>query len=125
RSIFVSGLIFELILGVSLSLFSFGLSPFLASSLHRPTIVPLIQIASFFILTGALINTATAAFTGMERMHLYSVTLIIQSIVKTALIVGLVLLGFGTLGAITGFTTASVIAGVAGIFLMWTIYRSL
>ena len=125
RSIFVSGLVFELILGVSLSILSFGLSSFLASSLHRPTIVPLIKIASFFILTGALINTATAAFTGMERMHLYSVTLIIQSIVKTVLIVGLVLLGFGTLGAITGFTTASVIAGVAGILLMWTIYRSL
>ena len=125
RSIFFSGLVFEILLGLSLSLLSFGLSPFLASSLHRPTIVPLIQIASFFILTGALVNTATAAFTGMETMHLYSFMLIIQSIVKTALIVTLVLLGFGTLGAITGFTTASLIAGLAGILLMWTMYKSL
>ena len=125
RSIFISGLLFELILGFLLSFLSFGLSPFIASTLHRPTIVPLIQIASFFILTGALVNTATAAFTGVEKMHLYSFMLIIQSIAKTALIVALVLLGLGTLGAVTGFTIATLFAGLAGIFLMWTVYRSL
>ncbi|MGD0996371.1 MAG: oligosaccharide flippase family protein [Candidatus Bathyarchaeia archaeon] len=125
RSIFISGLVFEIILGLSLSLLSFGLSPLLALSLHRPTIVPLIQIASLFILSGALVNTATAAFTGMETMHLYSFMLIIQSTAKTALIVALVLLGFGTLGAVTGFTTASLFAGLAGILLMWTMYKSL
>ncbi len=125
RSIFISGLIFEVVLGLSLFLLSFGLSPFLASSLHRPAIVPLIQIGSIFILTGALVNTASAAFTGMEIMHLYSVMLIIQSIIKTALIVALVLLGLGTLGAMMGFTTASLIAGLTGVLLMWTVYKSL
>jgi len=125
RGIFVSGLVFEIILGLSLSLVSFGLSPFIALSLHRPTIVPLIQICSFFILTGGLVNAATAAFTGVEVMHLYSFMLIIQSVVKAALIVGLVLLGFGTLGAVTGYTASSVIAGLAGILLMWTVYKSL
>ena len=125
RGIIFSGLVFELILGLSLSLLSFGLSPFIATSLHRPTIVPLIQIASFYILTGALVNTATAAFTGLETMHLYSFMLIIQSIVKTALIIGLVTLGFGTLGAITGFTTGTLIAGLSGVLLTWTVYRSL
>jgi len=125
RSIFFSGLVFEIVLGLSLSLFSFGLSPLLALSLHRPQIVSLIQIASFFILTGGLVNAATAAFTGMEIMHLYSFMLIIQSIAKTALIVALVLLGFGTLGAVTGFTAGTLIAGLAGTILMWTMYKTL
>jgi len=125
RSIFVSGLLFEIILGLSLSILSFVLSPLIASSFHRPALVSLIQIGSFILLTGGLVNAATAAFTGMETMHLYSFMLIIQSIVKTALIVGLVLLGFGTLGAITGFTSATIIAGLAGVLLMWTIYKSL
>jgi len=125
RSIFFSGLAFEILLGLSLSLLSFGLSPLLASSLHRPIIVPLIQIGSLVILTGGLVNAATSVFTGMETMHLYSFMLIIQSIAKTVLIVALVLLGFGTLGAVTGFTTASVMAGLAGILLMWTVYKSL
>jgi O-antigen/teichoic acid export membrane protein len=125
RSIFISGLLFEIILGLSLSILSFALSPLIASSLHRPAIVQLIQIGSFMLLTGGLVNAATAAFTGMETMHLYSFMLIIQSIVKTALIVALVLLGLGTLGAITGFTSATIIAGLAGVLLMWTIYKSL
>ena len=125
RSVFVSGLLFEIILGLVLSVVSFALSGFLATNFNRPAIAPLIQIASFFVLTSALINAATAAYTGMETMHLNSILLIIQSIAKTALILALVLLGLGTLGAITGFTIAVVIAGLAGVFLMWNIYKSL
>ncbi len=125
RGIIVSGLVFEIALGLSLSILSFFLSPFIATSLHRPTIVPLIQIASFFVLAGALVNSATAAFTGLEIMQYYSFMLIIQSTIKTGLIIGLVLLGFGTLGAITGYTVSALIAGLAGVILVWSIYRLL
>ena len=125
RNIFVSSLIFEIIVGLLLSALTFVLSGFLATLLQRPTIVPLIQIASFSVLAGALVTVATAAFTGMETMHLNSIMLIIQSVVKTVLIIGLVLLGLGTLGGITGFTLASVVAGIAGLLLIWTMYRSL
>jgi len=125
RGIIVSGLVFEIALGLSLSILSFFLSPFIATSLHRPTIVPLIQIASFFVLAGALVNSATAAFTGLEIMHYYSFMLIIQSTIKTGLIIGLVLLGFGTLGAITGYTVSALIAGLAGVILVWSVYRLL
>ena len=125
RSVFVSGLLFEIILGLSLSFLSFALSPVLAANFNRPTIVPLIRIASFFILTGALVNTATAAFTGLETMLLNTIMLIIQSTIKTVLIVGLVLLGFGTLGAVTGFIVAVLFAGLIGVLLMWIMYRSL
>jgi O-antigen/teichoic acid export membrane protein len=82
-------------------------------------------VTSLFILTGGLVNTATAAFTGLERMHLNSVMLIIQSIVKTAVIIGQVLLGLGTMGAVIGFSVAVLIAGITGILLMYTMYRSL
>jgi O-antigen/teichoic acid export membrane protein len=125
RSIFVSGLAFEIIFGLILAILSISISGFLATLFQRPAIAPLIQITSIFILTGALVNTATAAFTGMERMHLNSIMLIIQAIVKTALIIGLVVLGFGTLGAVVGFTVAVAIAGISGLLLMFTMYRSL
>jgi O-antigen/teichoic acid export membrane protein len=125
RGIIVSGVIFEIVLGLLLSIICFALSPFIASSLHRPTIVPLIQIASFYILAGALVNSATAAFTGLETMHYYSFMLIIQSSIKTGLIIGLVLLGFGTTGAIVGYSVAGLIAGLAGVILVWGIYRLL
>ncbi len=125
RGIIFSGITFEIVLGLSLSIISFVLSPLIASSLHRPTIVPLIQVASFYVLAGALINSATATFTGLEKMHLYSIMIIIQSIVKTGLIIGLVLLGFGTLGAIWGFTASALIAGLTGVLLIWTVIRLL
>ena len=125
RSVFLSGLTFEVILGLLLSLTAFALSDFLALTLNRPTLTPLIQIASFIILAGALINTATAAFTGIEKMHLNSIMLMTQSLVKTGLIIGLVILGLGTAGAVMGFTVAVLIAGLTGILLMYAMYKSL
>lgn len=125
RGVFLSGLVFEVIVGSALSLLCFLISPFLAELFHRPTIVPLIQVISLIILTGGLINSATAAFTGMETMHLNSIMLIVQSVVKTALIVGLVALGLGSMGATIGFATASLIAGLTGLLLVFTLYRSL
>jgi O-antigen/teichoic acid export membrane protein len=126
RSIFVSGFVFEIILGLTLSIVSFTLSGFLATTFYnRPIITLLIQITSFSILAGALVNTATAAFTGMEKMHLNSIMLIIQSIFKTVLVIGLVLFGLGTLGAVDGFTLAILIAGVIGVLLAYTMYREL
>jgi O-antigen/teichoic acid export membrane protein len=125
RSILVSGLAFELLLGLGLAIFSIAISGVLADIYQRPAIAQLIQITSLFILTGGLVNTATAAFTGLERMHLNSVLLIIQAIFKTVLILGLVLLGLGTMGAVVGFSLAVLIAGITGILLVYTLYRSL
>jgi O-antigen/teichoic acid export membrane protein len=125
RSVFVSGLVFEVLVGLALVFLSFGLSQFLADFYGRPAIVGLIQIASLFILTGALINTASAAFTGMEKMHLNSIMLIVQSLIKTTLIIALVIFGLGTLGAVIGFSIGVLIAGLTGVLLMYTIYRSL
>ncbi len=126
RGILISGLVFETALGVGLSLVSFVLSGFLASSLlQRPAIEPLIQVASFTILAGALMNTATAAFTGVEQMKLNSVTLVLQAILRTGLIVFLVMVGLGTSGAIMGYTIAFLLSGLIGILLMWTIYKNM
>jgi O-antigen/teichoic acid export membrane protein len=126
RSIFMSGLIFEIALGIALSLIGFFLSDFLAVTvLNRPTITPLIQIASVSILTSALVSTATAAFTGVEKMHFNSIMLVSQAFFKTILIIALVLLGLGTYGAITGYMTATLIAGLIGVLFMFTIYKKL
>ncbi|MDR0373387.1 MAG: flippase [Nitrososphaerota archaeon] len=126
RSIFVSGLVFELVFGLSLSILSVSLSGFLANvAFQRPEIVQLIQISSLFILSGALMNAAGAAFTGMERLHLNSIMLIVQSLVKTGLTIALVIFGLGTLGATLGFSVAVLCAGITGVLLMYALYSSL
>jgi O-antigen/teichoic acid export membrane protein len=71
RSVILTGLVFEVAMGLVLSIVTLLLSNYLAISVYnRPTIVPLIQIASFSILASALIGTATAVFTGTDRMEL-------------------------------------------------------
>ena len=126
RSIFLSGFIFKTLLGLALSLFCLLLSPYLAANVfQRPFIAPLIQAVSFIILGQALVNTATAAFTGVEKMHLNSVMVVSQSIIRTVLSSALVLVGLSLYGAVMGYTVAYLITAVIGIFLVWTIYRSL
>ncbi len=94
RNILVSGIIFEIVLGMVLSAVSFALSGYLASNIfHRPEIAYLIQIASITILAGGLISAATAAFTGIEKMELNSLMLIFQSIIKTVIMITLSLFG--------------------------------
>ncbi len=126
RSIFVSGLIFEIALGLVLSVISFSLSGFFATTIfHRPEIASLIQIASFVILAGGLTNAATAAFTGMEKMELSSVMMISESIIKTVLVIVLVVLGLGTSGAIIGQAVAVLMAGSIGVLLISILVKKL
>jgi O-antigen/teichoic acid export membrane protein len=126
RSILVSGIIFEVFLGIVLSAVSFALSGYIALNVfHRPELTSLIQIASISILASGLINSATATFTGIERMHLNSYMLVIHSVIKTGLMVGLVVLGLGTSGAIVGYTVALVAGGLIGIAFVWTQFRHL
>jgi O-antigen/teichoic acid export membrane protein len=126
RSILVSGIIFEIALGMALSAISFALSGYLATNVfHRPEITSLIQIASISILASGLINAATAAFTGLEKMELNSIMLICQSVIKTVIMITLVVLGLGTSGAVLGYTVAMVIAGLIGVALVWTQYKNL
>jgi O-antigen/teichoic acid export membrane protein len=126
RSIIVSGIFFEIVFGIALSVVSFGLSGYLASDVfHRPEITSLIQIASISILAGGLINAATAAFTGVEKMELNSVMIIFQSVIKTVIMISLVILGLGTSGAVLGYTIAMLIAGLIGMALVWIQFRNL
>lgn len=126
RSIYLTGIIFEVTVGLALSLFSFFSANYLAIDIfNRPAIAPLIQIISFSILAGGLITAATAAFTGYERLELNSIMLVFQSISKTAIIIALVILGFSTAGATIGFTAGTFIAAGTGVALIGVIYRQL
>lgn len=126
RSIFVSGYLFEIALGLALTIVSLLFSDFIATNVfNRPQIASLIQIISFVILAEGLTSAAGAVFVGMERMELNSVMLIAQSVIKTLVVIILVVFGLGPSGAVIGHTSGAAIAGVIGLFLVWTVYRKL
>ncbi len=126
KSVLASVVIFEILLGFSLSIFSFSISGLMANALDRPKIVPLIQIASFTIFAEALMKATQASFTGYEKMQYHSVTSIALSTLKSVFMVALTILGFGTFGAIIGTTIAYLISGVISMLLLYvTIYKPL
>jgi O-antigen/teichoic acid export membrane protein len=126
KNTLLAGLIVEIVSGFSLSVVSFLMSGFFATNVfHRPDIKPLIQIASFTILAGALLAAAQSAFTGTERMGLTGITLILQSCLNAVLMPSLIILGYGSLGAILATTMAVLIAGLISVLILLRLYKKL
>ena len=127
KNILAAEITFELILGLVLSVASYLLSGFLATSIfNRPEIISLLQIASFNIFGHALFKASQSAFTGYEKMEYHSAILIIQSVLRAGLMILLVLLGLGVYGAILGTTLAFLVTGAISIIVLYiTVYRKL
>jgi len=126
RSIFITGIIFEITVGLLLSLVSFFMAGYIAENiLHRPEITLLIQLSSFSILATGLISAASSIFTGTEKTIPYSIVLTTQTSIKTLLTIGLVIIGYGLNGAITGLMTSIIIAGLIGLAFTLNMYRKL
>ncbi len=126
KNVIASVVIFEILMGFALSIFSFVVSGYMATALDRPNIVPLIQIASFTIFAEAIMKATQASFTGYEKMEYHSITSIILSTLKAGFMITLAILGFETYGAVVGTTVAYLIAGVISLILVYmTIYKPL
>ena len=116
QDVIVAGLTFEVAAGLALSFLSLFLANFIASTLfHRPESASFIAIVSVSIISGSLLTASQSVFVGFERMELNSFTLICQSIVKIAIAPVLVLLGYGVLGAVIGYTLSFFGAGIIGL----------
>jgi stage V sporulation protein B len=125
RRILLAGLIFELIMGLSLSFISFLLAGFVANNIFKRPITALIQISSFTILAVAFMNAAQATFTGREQMRPNSVTLVLSAVFRSVLSPLLVYVGFGVSGAVVGYVAGALGGGLIGVILMLAIYKSL
>jgi len=120
RDIIAAGLVFEVSTGLVLSLLSVFLADFIASTIfHRPESAPLISIVSITIFSGSLLTAAQSSFIGFERMEFNSLTLICQAVIKSVLSPLLVLLGYGALGAVLGYTFSFLVAGIAGLTILY------
>jgi stage V sporulation protein B len=116
----VAGIIFEVVSGIALSFLSLFLASFIASAVfNKPVAASYIAIVSASIISGSLLAAAQGGFIGYERMELNSFTLICQAIVRTIIGPGLVILGYGVLGATLGFTAGAVAAGIIGLAVFY------
>jgi putative peptidoglycan lipid II flippase len=121
KNVITAATVSEVLLGIVFTAVSYLLSGFMANILEKPTIVPLIQIASFIILADALLKVTQSAFIGYDKMKYYSVTLILHSILKTGMMILLVTLTYGAYGAIIGNVVSFLSTGLVSIALLYLV----
>jgi O-antigen/teichoic acid export membrane protein len=120
HDLLIAALTFKIATGLALSILSLLLANFIATTIfHRPQSASLISIVSLTIFSGALLTASNASFIGFEKMKLNSLTMICQSIVKATAAPLLVLLGYGALGAIIGYTLSFLAAGIIGLTMLY------
>jgi len=127
RKVIVANLFFELASGVVLLIVSVLLAGFIASAFFkRPELAPLIVLASITIFAGSLLTVSESSFTGFERMDLKSITMTYQAVVKALVSPLLVILGYGALGAVLGYTLAFLVTSILGLAMLYSIlFRNL
>lgn len=127
RNIILSVLTFEVVTGLSLTLLSLFTANFIASTIYNnPESGILIAFASISILSVAVYSVCVSVFVGYERMDLGTITIVVSSVAQGFLSPLLVYLGFGSFGAVAGYTISSIASGVTGLGLLYfTIFKKL
>ncbi len=127
RNVMVAGLLFELVMGVILTLITFLLADLLAARLAtvdypKAEIKILIEVASLTILADSFLKISQSTFVGLERMEFHSLTLILNAGLRCFLAPLLVFFGYSSLGALQGQVIAQLTAGIIGIIIFFTVF---
>lgn len=129
HDVILSGILFELLSGILLSLVCFALAypiALIISPENSAQLSVYISIMSLSIFAGAIASAASGIFVGFEHMKMNSFVLVLQSIVKTALGPLLIVLGFGVLGAVTAAMVSVLAGGIISILIVYyTLFRPL
>jgi teichuronic acid exporter len=127
RKVIIAGLIFLAATGLVLTVVSLLLANFFASTIyHKPASAFLMTLASVTIFSGATVTGVASVFMGFEQMKLNSYLLIISAVVYSSLAPLLVYFGYGALGAVIGYTSASLVQAIISLILLYFfIFRKL
>ncbi len=117
----INGLAFLFSVGLLLSTLCYvGAGPFSTDILHRPDIAGVARFASLYLLALCIFQSMLAALLGWSAMGSISLSNVSHSVMRLAVTAALVLLGFGTLGAIAGYATASFLAAILALAFLWS-----
>lgn len=108
-----NGITFIILFGLALTVINYSAAGALSLFvLRRPGMANLVQLSSIIIVSQAILQCAFSGLTGWNSMRLASASNALQGVLKAGLSVGLVLLGFGVSGAITGNVLSYLLAGL-------------
>lgn len=114
-----NAMLFLTVFGMALALLSIAVAGTLSTLyLHRAGLTVYVQEASLAILGSAVLQAATSAAIGWNRMGLASLAQVVQSVVKLLLAPFLILDGLGVGGAIAGHVASLLFAGALVVILL-------
>ena len=109
------GFLLKMCLSVAAFLVCYGGAEAIAATiLNRPELAPFLRLASVMIIFQALYDAASNAFIGFDLMHYVAGLDVLQSILKSVLVPVLIILGFGLVGAVSGYVLSYVVAAPIG-----------
>lgn len=123
RAVMRIGLTVIILVGALISAVTFALSDFFASSMFKdPSLRLLIEIGAIGLFAQSVLTACQSIFIGFERMEFHSVTVIIFSILKSLVAPVLVLLGYGTFGAVMGSTISFIATAAIGFTVVGVVF---
>jgi stage V sporulation protein B len=114
------GLRIQLVLGVLISLTLMLISPLLASVGYDSELTPMLQIAALVPLCYALYAALVGSLNGRRQFKAQATLDVTFSSVRTVCILGAAALGYGALGALSGFAGAALVILVIALFKVGT-----
>lgn len=124
RSIYVwTGVLVKLGLSAVGSLVVYFYADFFAAILARPYIANCIRSLSLYVMSMALLSSASSAFTGLGMYRVAGSITIAQYLLRGPLAIALILAGFGVYGAVLSYSIAYVLLGTTYFMLFAKIFR--
>lgn len=119
-----NGVVFLLAFAGLLTIVSFVISSYVSSVvLGRPSLTPLVQVASLAVFSQGIIQSATSALLGWNAMRAISLVNIVQASLKLLIATSLVILGYGVVGALSGLIASYFLAGALAIVALYTVTK--
>lgn len=85
---------------------------------HEPSLATALQLASVLVIFWVFFNLTIAVLVGLEKVKEATIIDLFYSVVQPIAAVGLVVLGYGIFGAVTGIAISIVLGSVLGLFFL-------
>lgn len=119
-SFIYSMICFQILLSLIALLLVFPFSDFVATSiLNRPALEgDMIPLAMLSLVGQTVMNVGVGGYTGLGRFNRAALLMVIQSVTRLAVSISLVLLGFSFIGAVAGYTSGFLSAGIIALIMI-------
>jgi len=118
RKLVISAFIFVTLIGMILTIATYILAEPIAMFYQKPETAPLIRIVCLTLLVMGIYRVAWNVFLGFEDTKYNAAMLVTNAIMKGGLALVLVLLGYGVLGAVLGYTMGYFASSILGIIFI-------